>query len=469
MVPSNISEGLRTLFYPGSVAVFGVTDTPGRVGYNVLESIVGGGYAGEVYPIHPRHKELLGRKVYQSLDDVPSAVDLAVISLNERLTVETAEKCGRAGVKGLVCNAGGFRETGEAGQKLEKELIAIAKKYNIPMVGPNTLGFINNDGDLYSTFFPLKVPRSNISVVCQSGGVGLNSVQLTVEEGIGLNKFIGVGNCSVLDIPDYLEYLENDDSTGVIGIYMEGAADGRRFINTAARVARKKPIVVYKAGRISGATNYTLTHTGAIAGSYRLYDDILRQHGLFTVDSTSEFVCALKALALQPLPAGNRIGVLTHTAGPIVVALDNILTRGCSLPVLSETTIKGIKQVLGNDNPPVVIKNPVDAAGLAFSRENFSGLAKVMLQDDNVDLLVAFFVYHKYWAYPTEEFIEIASKQNKPVIINLVGCWEDCHPDQLLAQKGGIPLYTLPEKTAIAAAALVHYGKQRKGGVNFDH
>ena len=468
MVSNMIADVLPSLLYPKSVAVIGVTDTPDRVGYNVLESIVGGGFTGAVYPIHPRHQELQGRKVYKSLAEVPAAVDLAVISLNEHLTVEAAEQCGRAGVKGLVCHAGGFRETGETGQQLEKELIAITQKYKMLLIGPNTLGFVNTDNHLNVTFFPMNIPPSKISIVCQSGGVGLNSIQLTIEEGVGLNKFIGVGNCSVLDVPDYLDYLENDPSTDVIGVYVEGVAQARKFVQTAARVARKKPVVVYKAGRIEGATQYTQTHTGAIAGSYRLYEEILHQHGIFTVDSTAEFVVALKALALQPLPQGNRIGVLTHTAGPIVATLDGMLSRACTLPTLSDATIKRIKQVMGTDSPPVVVKNPVDAVGLGFTRENFSGLAEVMLQDDNIDLLVTFFVYHKYWNFPTEEIVEIAKKQNKPVMINLVGCWEDCRADQLLAQKGGVPLYTLPEKTALATAALVFYGKQRKGGANFE-
>jgi len=311
--------------------------------------------------------------------------------------------------------------------------------------------------------------KSKISIICQSGGVGLNSIQMTVDEGVGLNKFIGVGNCSVLDLPDYLEYLEKDDSTDVIGVYLEGAADAARFVRVAGKVARKKPVVVYKAGRLSGATRYTLTHTGAIAGSYKMYNDILRQHGLFTVDNTSEFVAALKALALQPLPTGNRIGAITHTAGPIVAALDTILSRGCSLPVISEETIKRVKKVLGSENPPVVLKNPLDAVGLGFTREGYSGMAEIMLQDDNVDLLMAFYVYHRHWEFPSEEIVEIAKKQNKPVIVNLVGTWEDCRPDQLLLQKGGVPLFIAPEKTAIAAAALIHYGRLRKGGADFDY
>ena len=464
-----MNDNIRFLFYPKTVAVFGVTDTPDRVGYNILAAILEGGYTGKVYPIHPRHQEIQGRKVYRSLEEIPEPIDLAVITLNERFTVETAELCGRAGVKALLCNAGGFRETDEKGNELEKTLISIAQKYQMAVLGPNTLGLVNTNGNLYSIFYPINVPTSNISIICQSGGVGLSTIQTTVDEGIGINKFIGVGNCTVLDIPDYLDYLATDDSTDVIGVYLEGAADAAKLIRTASRVAQKKPVVVFKAGRLSAASNYTLTHTGAMAGTYQLYEDIFHQHGLFTVDNVGEFVAAMKALSLLPLPEGNRVGVLTHTAGPMVTALDYILSHDCSLPVLADETIAKVKQVLGSDNPPVVLKNPLDAVGLGFSRPIFSGLAEVILQDDNVDLLITCYVKHKTWELPAEEMVEIAQRLKKPMMVNLIGNIQACRPDQMVMHGGGVPLYTTPEKIAVGVAALVHYGKQRKGGANFDH
>jgi acetyltransferase len=291
---------------------------------------------------------------------------------------------------------------------------------------------------------------------------------MAVDEGIGINKFIGVGNCSNLGFADCLDYLESDDSTAVIGVFIEGTSDAGRFVRTAGRVARKKPVVVYKAGRVTGADNYTQTHTGSSAGSFQLYRDILHQHGVFTVNSASELVAACKALALQPLPEGNRVGILTHTAGPSVVMIDRLAQAGCVIPALHDQTISRVKQIIGADNPPVVLKNPLDAAGLGFSRPTYGGLAEAMLADDNVDILLAVYCLHKTWELPASELIEAHKKYKKPLIVNFIGNWLGCRQDREFLQKAGVPLFTAPEKTAVAAAALVHYGTKLKGGGNRD-
>ena len=366
---------MQAVFYPERVAVIGITDSPERVGYNILRSILYGGFAGKVYPVHPRHEQVLGCKVYKSLDDLPEPVDMAVICLNQYATVEAVENCGRAGVKGVVCSAGGYRETGEEGEELERQLVAAAGKYGLPIIGPNTLGIINNDANLYCTFYPTRMPKGKISIISQSGGIGLTIINLALDEGIGLNKFIGVGNCSNIDFADCLDYLENDDSTAVIGVYIEGTQEAGRFVRTAGRVARKKPVVVYKAGRILGADNYTQTHTGSSAGSFRLYRDILHQHGIFTVESPTELVAACKALELLPLPEGNRVGILTHTAGPGVVMIDHLAQAGCVIPPLHEGTIAGQKRFLGPTTRRLCSQT-LDAAGMAFSRQPMAAWRK---------------------------------------------------------------------------------------------
>ncbi|MDD4169665.1 MAG: CoA-binding protein [Desulfotomaculaceae bacterium] len=454
---------LRPIFYPKRVAVFGVTDTPDRVGYNILQSIIFGGFTGRVYPIHPRHQQVLGCKVYKSLANVPEPVDMAIICLNQFATVEALENCGRAGVKGVICSAGGYRETGEAGRALERRLVETAEKYRLPVIGPNTLGIINNDGNFYSTFYPLKIPAGKVSLISQSGGIGLAAIHTAIDEGLGINKFIGVGNCANIDFADCLDYLENDDSTTVIGVFIEGTSDAARFARTAGKVAWKKPVVVYKAGRVKDADQYTQTHTGSAAGSFPLYRDILRQHGVFTVSSIAELVAACKALAFQPLPKGNRVGILTHTAGPGVVMMDYLKPAGCVIPALLDQTISRVKQIIGSADPPVVLKNPLDAVGLGFGRSVYGGLAEAMLADKNVDLLLAVYCLHQTWELPAAELIAAHKKNNKPLLVNFIGNWLDCRQDQEFLQTAGVPLFTAPEKTAVAASALVHYGMRQKG------
>ncbi|MBC7105019.1 MAG: CoA-binding protein, partial [Firmicutes bacterium] len=262
---------LRAVFYPRAVAVVGVTDTPDRVGYNLLESVLSGGYRGPVYPVHPRLKEVQGLKVYHRLEDVPGPVDLAVIGLNQHATVEAVETCGRLGVKGVVCVAGGYREMGDEGKELEERLVAAARRYDMVLIGPNTLGMINTEAGLNTTFYPMPLRPGRVSFLSQSGGIGLIVLRRAEDEGLGINKWVGVGNRSVLEFADYLEYLAEDPGTSVIGVFMEGIDDARRFVQTAARVAETKPVVIYKAGRAEGVNYAALTHTGSMAGSFAVF------------------------------------------------------------------------------------------------------------------------------------------------------------------------------------------------------
>ncbi len=460
------SIDLDAVFYPGSVAVIGANDSPDRVGFNVFQSIVEGGFPGRVYPVHPRHETILGRRVCSSLDDLPEPVDVAVICLNQHATVEAAENCGRRGVKGIVCHAGGYREMGSEGLALENRLVDVAKKYNMFLVGPNTLGLINTDGNFYSTFYPMHLSRGKVSLISQSGGMGLTIMQRAMDEGMGLNKFVGVGNCSSLGFADFLEYLGKDAGTSVIAIFMEGTGDARRFVQAAGKVSAKKPVVVFKAGRAAGANHYSLTHTGSAAGSYRLYRDIFKQFGIFAVDSTAELVAACKALALLPLPRGNRVGILTHTAGPSIVMADHLLTGGCAIPPLEGQTILKIKEIIG-ETPPVVLKNPLDAAGLGFSRQSYGRLAEAMLEDTGVDMLAAVYCLHKNWGLPSAEIVRAYRKHGKPVLACYASHRPGCREDRDLLQEAGVPLYTAPEEAAAAVAALAHYALRRRNENGF--
>lgn len=450
-------ERMRKIFYPKSVAVLGANDSPDKVGYNLLESVLYGGFKGKVYPVHPRYETLLGLKVYPSVEDIPERVDLALVGLNQHATVEAVERCGRLGVQGAVCVAGGFRETGDEGLLLEKRLKEISLKYGIKVIGPNTLGMINTEGCLDASFYPLRLPGGCVSFITQSGGIGLNIIQKSVDEGVGINKWVGVGNRTVLEIADYLEYFAGDPGTKVIGIFLEGVDDARRLVQAAARAARHKPVVVYKVGR-SDAVNYAAaTHTGSIAGSHQLFRDVFRQFGILMVDSVPELVAACKALSLCPVPGGGRAGMYTYTAGPSIAALDQLARRGIEVPALRQETIRKIKGILG-ENPPVILKNPLDAAGLGFAAENYGLLAEAVLEDPDVDLLVTFSCAQKNWRNPTRELIAARRKSGKPVLACYISTVQGVAGDRKELQEAGVPLYTSPDEAAWGAAALVHYG-----------
>ncbi|MEW6275729.1 MAG: CoA-binding protein [Bacillota bacterium] len=443
---------LREIFYPESIAVLGVSDSPQRVGFNLFESILNGRFAGRVYPVHPRLETVLGQKVYHSLAEVPDKVDLAVIALNERATLEALKECGAKGVKGAVCVAGGYREVGDDGTVLEEELRRAAQQYGVSLIGPNTLGFINNDAGLYVTFYPMQLPKGKVSFVCQSGGVGLTFMHQAADAGLGLNKWIGVGNRSTFEFADYLAFLGEDESTAVIGLFVEGTEDAAEMVRVAGGLA--KPVAVYKIGRSEEINYAALTHTGTMAGSYRVYRDIFRQFGLYPVDSLLEMVACLQGLAFAPLPAGNRIGILTHTAGPSIVAADQLLCRGCVLPAFAEHTLEGVRKLTG-PNPPFVLKNPLDVAGMGFLAEVYGEYLALVARDPNVDLVLAVYCQHKNWPFPTPQIIRVKEETGKPVIACYASRRSLCEEDRRLLQGRGIPLLTTPEEAAWAAAALV--------------
>ncbi|MGQ9825139.1 MAG: acetate--CoA ligase family protein [Desulfotomaculales bacterium] len=450
---------LQEVLYPESVAVLGASDSPQRVGFNLLESILYGGFAGRVYPVHPRLESALGHRVYRSLAEIPDKVDLAVIALNERATVEAIRECGAKGVKGAVCVAGGYRETGNEGAALEAELQQAARLSGVSLIGPNTLGFINNDADLYVTFYPLRLPKGNVSFVCQSGGVGLTFMHLAADAGLGLNKWIGVGNRSTFDFADYLAFLGEDDTTEVIGLFIEGTENAAEMVRVAG--ALNKPVVVYKIGRSAGVNYAALTHTGTMAGSYRVYRDIFRQFGLYPVDSLREMLACLQGLALAPLPAGNRVGILTHTAGPSLIAADELLCRGCTFPAFTEETLQKVRNLTG-PTPPFVLKNPLDVAGMGFLAEAYGEFLALVASDPNVDLVLAIYCQHKNWPFPTPQIIRVREETGKPVIACYASSLGPCAEDRRLLHEHGIPLLTTPEEAAWAAAALVARAAETK-------
>jgi acetyltransferase len=461
-LPARKQDVLDSIFYPHSVAVIGVTGSSDRVGYNLLQSIIHAGFQGRIYPVHPRLESLQGLPVYRSLEEIPEPVDLAVIGVNQLATLEVVEQCGRKGVKGVVCIAGGYKEMGEEGKALEERLVAAARQYEMEVVGPNTLGLINTRANLNVTFYPMQLPRGKVSFVTQSGGVGLTILHKAVDEGLGINKWVGVGNRSTLEISDYLEYLARDDSTAVIGVFVEGTDDARRLVQVAGEVARHKPVVFYKVGRSGAVSHAALTHTGSMAGSYQVYRQVLQQFGLLVVDSTLEMVAACKALAMAPIPRGNGVGVVTHTAGPSIVLLDEISLRGGVFPALAGSTMGRIKEVLGQ-NPPVVLKNPLDAAGQGMQAANLGPLMEAVLDDPCIDILVAVYCLHLNWRCPTVEILDARERSGKPVVALYISTGEKVKEERELLHSRDIPVYTTPEEAAWGVSALLHYALQRGG------
>jgi acetyl-CoA synthetase (ADP-forming) len=457
-------KNINVVFNPVSVAVVGASPDAGRVGYNILQSIVEGGFQGQVYPINSKYEQIMGLPCYSGLAELPVVPELVVLAVNQYVTVELVELCAHLGVKGVICSAGGFKEMGPEGQLLEKRLITVAEDAGIALVGPNTLGLINTAASLYATFYPMSLNRGSVSVISQSGGIGLSLLATMQDEGVGVGKWCGVGNRGVLEYADYLNYFAEDPETKVIGIFIEGTDKGREFIEAAAAVACRKPVVIFKAGRGEAAAQAARTHTGALAGSYRLYQDIFAQHRLLTVDSVEELVDMLKALSVVPQGAGGGsteaikgVGLITITAGPAIVVADILETAGCKLPELTAATLRRVEEAIG-PNPPVILRNPLDLAGSGFAAPIYGQCAVALAADPEVDALLAIYCHHRNWSFPTSELIKVQTESRKPVVACYIGERESVAKERLRLHEAGIPLYHSVAAAAKGLVALKFYG-----------
>ncbi len=454
---------LDNIFNPRSIAVVGVTDSKSNVGYSTLEAIVEGGFKGKVYPVHPRHKEILGLPVYASIEDVPGPLDLVVAALNQYASAEIVDICAKRGVKGVILLAGGFKEMGEEGAKLERGMIETAQKWGCMVIGPNCLGFINTPYDLVSVFFPLKIPKGNISIITQSGGAGLTVLNRLLDENIGISKWIGVGNRGSLEFADYLQYLEQDPTTDVIGVLMEATDNAREFVEIARKTVKTKPVVVYKSGKSELAQYAALTHTGTLAGSPRMYEDAFHQYGVIYVRTLLELAAACKALSIAPPAKGDGIGMITHTAGPTIVMVDEISSRGCPVPNLSEEALRRVKELLGTKNSEtVILKNPLDLAGVGFEPVAFGKFNDVLCQDPGIDIIIGVFSEHRNWRFPADEMIENLKKHRKPIIACFISKIDGVCEVMEQLHKAGIPVFTNPDEAAWGAAALAQYYRYQK-------
>ncbi|MEW6347847.1 MAG: CoA-binding protein [Thermodesulfobacteriota bacterium] len=453
MIALNLKERLDRMFAPKSAVVIGAGAEPDRVGHAIMDSLVTGGFPGRIYPVHPRHSEILGRKVFRDLDDLPEVPELAVVALNQRSTVEMVERLSRMGVAGASVIAGGYAEMGLDGAALQRRLAEAAG--DMPLVGPNTLGFLNARALLNVTFYPRILHPGHVSVLSQSGGIGLAVKGRADDEGMGLAKWIGVGNRVNLEFHTLLEYLGDDPDTRAIGVFIEGTRDPRAFIDACAAVIPRTPVVVYKGGKGEGADHNTVSHTGAAAGKDALWNGALKQVGAEVVSSAAEMVAVCKSLAVGRAPKGKRLGIFTHTAGPSIVAWDVLGKEpGCLLAQLEQRTLSRIADILG-PSVPVVYKNPVDGAAGAFLTKPFHDIAEAMLEDPSVDALLAIFCEHKNWPYPSEALIELAHRFEQPIVACFIGSVAKIGPDREKLHQAGVPTYVVPEEAALGLRALL--------------
>ena len=452
-------ENLKALLSPRSVAVVGASQNPGKLGYHVMKSLTQGGFEGGLFPVNPKERELFGLEAHASLLDIPHDVDLAVVVLPSRTVPAIFEQCASKGVKGIVLITAGFKEIEDAsGAQLQEEIAGLANKAGIPVIGPNTFGMANLHAHLNASFTPefSQVKKGGVSLISQSGGMAHMLAFLAMEQNVGFSKIIGVGNRCNVGFADLLEYLAEDESTGVIAMYMEGVDDPHRLMDAARSVRGKKPLVVYKVGRSEVSDKASTFHTGSLAGQYKVYQGAFRQTGMLAVTSMEELLDAAKALDSCLLPAGNRAAVLSGQAGPGMAACDVCEERGLVLTTFSEETQERINVAL----PPLALRsNPVDMGPAWYSPEAIAEVADAALGDTNVDGVVLCIAYASANIGAVDALSDVLKgwASRKPITCCLSAPSEIWREGIRSLDEAGVPNYPTPERAAAALGNLWRY------------
>jgi len=455
------SDMLESLFRPKSVAVIGASTKEFSIGNRVIRNLVDFEFKGPIYPINPKADEVRGIKAYKSIMDVPDGVDVVHMVIPAKFVPQAVEDCGIKKVKNIIINSGGFSEIGPEGEAIEKDFLARAKKYGIRIFGPNCQGVINSDPDIraYCNFTFTKPDVGYISIVALSGGVAEVIHQGFSEMGIGTRIYASNGNACDVTIPEIIRYLGEDDGTRVIVTYVEGLRDPETFMTVAREVAAKKPVLAMKAGRTAEGAKAAASHTGGLAKEDLATDLIFKKAGVLSFRDEGELIQAAAAFATQPIPNGNRVGVITNTGGPAVIATDVMVGAGLTLPPLSEKTEAVLKE---NLYPEASVNNPVDVLATG-NASHYRACMDAMMADDNYDCLYINFVTPFFVDTDSiaKEIVAVNQQRIKPIVCNLMTDRRQWTETVKILQDGGVPCFSLPGVAARALSAMVRYNEVR--------
>jgi acetyltransferase len=448
---------LDALFKPKGVAVIGASTKELHIGNRVIKNLIDFGYTGGIYPINPKADEIRGIKAYPSVMDVPGQIDVAHLVIPAKFSPPAFEDCGKKGVKHIIINSGGFSEVGPEGAAIEKECLEIAKRYNMRVLGPNCQGIINTDAAYraYCNFTFTHPEPGFISIVALSGGVAELIHQGFASSGVGTRIYASNGNACDITIPELMRYLGDDDGTRVVVTYVEGLRDPSTFMEVATEVATKKPVLAMKAGRTEAGAKAAASHTGGLAKEDLATDLIFKKAGILNFMDEGELIQAATAFASQPIPKGNRVGIITNTGGPAVIATDVLVGAGLELPPLSEKTEALLKE---NLYPEASVHNPVDVLATGPGA-HYRVCLDAMMDDDNFDAVLVHFVTPFFVDNESiaKEIVAVSRQQRKPIVCNLMTDKNKWPEVVRILRDGGVPCYALPSDAARAITAMVRY------------
>lgn len=459
------------LLYPESIAVIGASKDHTKRGFRSIEKLLADGYPGAIYPINPKEREILGLKCYAAVGQVDGPIDLALVCTPAKTLPAVIRDCGAKGIKGAVVLAGGFAEAGNEGRRLQDDMVAVARRVGVRIIGPNTSGVFNTHKSCNVVGFA-DLRKGGIGLLSQSGNMALSLVTEAQANGhIGLSTYVGIGNEADIRIDEYLDYFGQDPNTDVVIAYIEGLKDGPRFLEALRRLTRVKPVVIYKAGRTSAGVSSAKSHTGAMAGDNAVSIGVMRQAGAVLARRSDEILAIAESLSLMPRLNSRRVAVLADGGGHATIAADALTEHGLLLASLAEETRRNLASLLPT---AAAITNPIDVAGGTDSNPAlFADCARILLDDQSVDGLLISGLYGGYGIRFSHSLVEmelettrrIASlpqEYGKPILVHsLYGALHaDRRPAPLVRlREAGIPVHDSLEKAVRCMEALAEFAE----------
>jgi acetyltransferase len=449
---------------PDSVAVVGASTTPLKIGNVMVWNIVNG-FEGEIYPVNPRSKgeKIYGREVYSTVSETPGEVDLACLVVPREMIPEALEDCGDKGVKGAMVAAAGFSDSGEEGKRLEEEMLRIAQKYGVRIIGPNSQGILNMSKKLDTAFAPHRnIVPGGVAIVSQTGTF-IACAKYYSELVGGVSHIIDLANMCDVDFSDVLEFLGSDPATRVVTLHIEGVRDGSRFMRVASEVFKKKPVIVLKSGTSEKGSRAIQAHTGALAGRSEINDAAFKQAGLIQARDLDEWADISKGFNVLPPLNGNRVGVLTFTGGLGALLVDACEEFGLELAELSQETVDKVKEMSANW---LRVQNPIDMFTACQNLgiiQAYNSVLDFTVKEESVDCLVLIIPHMTDSIEPRDAFNNI--KTDKPIIVigttaaldNAVMEWTKSAQN---LEKRGIAVYLTPRRSARVLSALYNYHRK---------
>ena len=456
-----ILAAMSRIMRPSAVAVIGASAEEGKIGNSVMKNLIDGGYQGHLYPVHPRAEEILGKKCYASVLDIPTQVDIAIFCIPARFVASVIAECGEKNIAGAILIPSGFAEIGE--HELQNEVVEAARKHNVRLMGPNIYGFYYTHHDLCATFCTPYTERGPVALSSQSGGVGMAIIGFSRSAKMGVSAIVGLGNKADIDEDDLLTFFEQDPNTQVVAMHVEDLKDGRAFAEVASRVSKKKPVVVLKAGRTQQGARAASSHTGALAGNDRVYDAVLRQSGVIRVHSLNDMLEYARGLAVLPDPKGENVLILTGAGGSGVLLSDACVDHGLKLMDMPDDLDAAFREFI----PPFgAAGNPVDITG-GEPPSTYSATIDLALREDRIHSLIL-----GYWhtiITPPMVFAELLADAvgkaredgiDKPVVCSLVGDVEVEEACKLLNDRRVLAYHYTAEKPVAVLGAKYRWVRQ---------